>query len=104
MIDQRQEFGLGLDLVDLVQNQDRRLFRLFDQIEHEPVAVAGRNTRIAHQHKKVDGKNSIMHCSHHPAVEQKSGLMDAGSVDEYDLSFWRGNDALYLVAGSLRLI
>ncbi len=103
-VHQRQQRRFILELVDLIQQQQRRLFRSLDQIEHETIAVASCRRSIANQAHEVDTHERILDRRHHAPVEFITGLMDAGSIDKHHLAFRLRDDSLDLESSGLWFI
>jgi hypothetical protein len=79
-LDERQELSLVVEPVGLVQEQERGLARLFDEVEDEAVAVAGRGRGVADEADEVNAFERVVDGGHHPAVEEVAGEVDARRV------------------------
>src|SRR5262249_35211067 len=87
LFDHRQQAGLVLQQVDLVQQQEGRLFGLFNQVEREAVAGAEAGRGVAHQEDDGDLLERVGDQPRPPAIERVARFVDAGRVVEDDLAF-----------------
>ena len=74
------------------------------QIEHEPIAIAGRNGSVANQANEVDTLQRIVHCGHHATIEGVAWLVHPGRINQDNLALGSRNDSLNFESSGLRLV
>src|SRR6185369_15482480 len=89
--------------IDFVQDEDGLALEALRFFEEHGIAQGTDGGGVDHEEKEVDAFESGGDFVHHLATESGVGVVKAGRVDENDLTFGSGNDALDAVAGGLRL-
>ena len=101
-VNERKESGLGNE-VNLVGKQEARAAETAGVFEGSAVVGAERHAGIEQDGEDIDAVESHFDFFHHLAAERGVGLVQAGRVDEYDLSVGAVDDALDAIAGGLRM-
>ena len=104
LLDERQQLGLLLHQVDLVQHQEHRRFGPARDVDGVPVLLAEGPRRVGHEQQQVALFQRFAHRVHQPLVQRRIGLVDARRIEKDDLRLGRGDDALDRSARGLRLI
>jgi len=101
-VNERKESGLG-DEVDFIGEKETWAAETAGVFEGSTVIGAERLACVEQNREDVDAVQRHFHFFHHLAAERGVGLVQAGRVDEYDLSVGAVDDALDAVAGGLRV-
>ncbi len=107
--DQRQQFALVGQQIDLVEQKKNRSARFFRQVEDEGVCAVPLLLRVDNHQNQLTPFERLAHLGHHLASQRRARLVNSRRVDQHDLpsltSFLLGDvdDAQNAVARGLRL-